>query len=151
MRDIIKWVKLFLSRHFSGSKEKRRASKAEMEEWVYTRRKNSAKWGVAYSVYDGEELLEASIRTIRPYVDYVIVVWQRVSWYGTPARDSLLPLLEELRGKGAGMWEKIRFIINCPAFSACVFIWPGLFLKERCTGAVSVNRTIAECVNAGNF
>lgn len=100
MRDIIKWVKLFLSRHFSGSKDKRRAAKAEMEEWVYTRRKNNAKWGVAYSVYDGEELLEASIRTIRPYVDYVIVVWQRVSWYGTPARDSLLPLLEELRGKG---------------------------------------------------
>lgn len=60
-------------------------------------RLNAQKWGVAYSVYDGEELLEASIRAIRPEVDYVCVVWQRVSWYGVPADAGLLPLLEQLK------------------------------------------------------
>lgn len=36
----------------------------------------SLKWGVSYSVFDGEELLEASIKAIRECVDYVNVVYQ---------------------------------------------------------------------------
>ena len=34
------------------------------------------KLGAAYNVFDGEELLENSIVSIRPEVDYVVVVYQ---------------------------------------------------------------------------
>lgn len=57
----------------------------------------SAKIGVSYSVWDGEELLEASIKTIRSQVDYVNVVWQKKSWYGKPCDAGLEPLLNNLK------------------------------------------------------
>ena len=41
------------------------------------------KLGVSYSVWDGEEMLEFAIRSIRSEVDYVNVVWQKLSWFGT--------------------------------------------------------------------
>lgn len=34
------------------------------------------KLGVAYNVFDGEELLEASIASVRPLAQYVCVVYQ---------------------------------------------------------------------------
>ncbi|MBO5737712.1 hypothetical protein J6R97_00030 [bacterium] len=58
------------------------------------------KWGVSYSVFDSEELLEYSIKAIRNQVDYVNVVYQLESWYGNPANDTLLPLLYSLKEKG---------------------------------------------------
>ena len=58
------------------------------------------KWGVSYSVFDGHELLEASIRCIRKHVDYVNVVYQTKSWYGTPADDDMLPTLKKLVKSG---------------------------------------------------
>ena len=58
------------------------------------------KWGVAYSVFDGEELLEASVRNIRPHVDYICVVWQRISWYGVPVHEGLRPLMMRLKEQG---------------------------------------------------
>ena len=54
------------------------------------------KWGVSYSVFDGYELLEASIRSIRKHVDYINVVYQKESWYGSPADADMLPVLEKL-------------------------------------------------------
>jgi hypothetical protein len=38
--------------------------------------------GVGYNVFDGEELLEYSIDSIRKYVDYIVVIAQEVSNYG---------------------------------------------------------------------
>ena len=69
------------------------------------------KWGVSYSVFDGEELLEASITSIRPAVDYINVVYQNISWLGYPHFQDILPMLEELKDKGL-IDEIIEFIPN---------------------------------------
>jgi len=58
------------------------------------------KWGVSYSVFDGEELLEASILSIRNQADYVNVVYQTTSWHGLPCKPSLLKTLEDIKAKG---------------------------------------------------
>lgn len=51
-------------------------------------------WGVSYSVFDGEELLEYSLRSIRAQVDYINVVYQTKSWFGEPCSDNLLDVLK---------------------------------------------------------
>lgn len=76
------------------------------------------KWGVSYSVFDGYELLESSIRSIRNHVDYVNVVYQKLSWYGVPADDGLLPCLYELQAQGL-IDELIEYTAN-PNISAPV-------------------------------
>lgn len=58
------------------------------------------KLGVSYSVWDGEEMLEFAIRSIRSEVDYVNVVWQKLSWFGTMCSDELEPTLERLKNEG---------------------------------------------------
>lgn len=58
------------------------------------------KWGVSYSVFDGEELLEASIRSIRNSVNYINVVWQEYSWNGKyKANPNLEKFLYSLKEK----------------------------------------------------
>lgn len=57
------------------------------------------KLGVSYNLYDGEELLRASIRAIRSEVDFVTVVYQDVSNFGE-RREPLLPLLRQLKAEG---------------------------------------------------
>ena len=54
------------------------------------------KLGVSYNLFDGEELLEGSIKQIRQHVDYISVVYQRVSNFGNPCNDGLIPLLQRL-------------------------------------------------------
>lgn len=61
---------------------------------------NSAKIGASYSVWDGEELLEASIKCIRSEVDYINIVWQKISWYGKPCHPDLEKTLEDLKRRG---------------------------------------------------
>ncbi len=58
------------------------------------------KIGVSYNLFDGEELLESSIKSIRKNVDYISVVYQTMSNFGNPCDDGLVPLLEELKSKG---------------------------------------------------
>lgn len=58
------------------------------------------KLGISYSVWDGEELLEQSIKQIRPVADYINVVWQKLSWYGKPCNPGLEKLLLKLKDKG---------------------------------------------------
>ena len=58
------------------------------------------KLGISYSVWDGEELLEQSIKQIRPIADYINVVWQKLSWYGKPCNPGLEKLLLKLKDKG---------------------------------------------------
>jgi hypothetical protein len=58
------------------------------------------KLGASYSVFDGEELLEFSIKQIRPYVDYITVVWQDISWRGNPAKIDLHSFLLNLQKQG---------------------------------------------------
>ena len=54
------------------------------------------KLGVAYNVFDGEELLKDSIRSIKPNVDYVAVVYQTVSNFGNPCHPKLEARLKHL-------------------------------------------------------
>lgn len=87
---------LFLSCLLCRNKEKRRALKA-----AYTQNKLEAmKVGVSYNLFDGEESLEASIRSIRDSVDYISVVYQTVSNYGRAANKGLESLLEKLMKEG---------------------------------------------------
>ena len=54
------------------------------------------KLGVSYNIFDGEELLENSIKSIRENVDYISVVYQEVSNFGNPCDENLIPLLNDL-------------------------------------------------------
>jgi hypothetical protein len=52
--------------------------------------------GVSYNVFDGEELLEYSIKSIRDNVDYISVVYQITSNHGQTCNEGLIPLLNKL-------------------------------------------------------
>jgi hypothetical protein len=58
------------------------------------------KLGISYNVFDGEELLESSINSIRENVDYVSVVYQTISNFGNPCDEGLVPLLKRLVSDG---------------------------------------------------
>jgi hypothetical protein len=70
------------------------------------------KLGAAYNVFDGEELLEQSIRSIRPLVSYVVVVYQTRSNFGEPCSVNLLPTLQRLRDKEHLIDEVIGYETN---------------------------------------
>lgn len=76
--------------------------KIKVLSWGHRRVKpfKNAKLGISYSVWDGEELLEQSIKQIRPVADYINVVWQKVSWYGKPCNPDLEKLLLKLKDNG---------------------------------------------------
>ena len=59
------------------------------------------KIGISYNLFDGEELLEDSIRSIRPHVDYISVVYQETSNFGNPCSEELVPLLTRLKNEGS--------------------------------------------------
>eukprot|EP01060_Flectonema_neradi_P027164 TRINITY_DN36796_c0_g1_i1.p1 TRINITY_DN36796_c0_g1~~TRINITY_DN36796_c0_g1_i1.p1 ORF type:complete len:319 (+),score=55.59 TRINITY_DN36796_c0_g1_i1:145-1101(+) len=56
--------------------------------------------GACYNIFDGEELLESSIQSIRSEVDYVVVVYQIVSNFGVSANDGLVEGLRDLQQMG---------------------------------------------------
>ena len=58
------------------------------------------KIGVSYNLFDGEELLEGSIKCIRDEVDYISVVYQTVSNFGNECDGGLVSLLEDLTDRG---------------------------------------------------
>jgi hypothetical protein len=58
------------------------------------------KLGISYNLFDGEELLEKSIKQIRNLVDYVSVVYQITSNYGNSCDSELVPFLQKLHSKG---------------------------------------------------
>lgn len=58
------------------------------------------KLGVSYNLFDGEELLESSVKSIRQQVDYINVVYQKVSNFGEPATPNIELLLQTLKDKG---------------------------------------------------
>lgn len=54
--------------------------------------------GIAYNVFDGEELLEGSVKTVRPVANYIVAVCQTVSNYGqhyTGGYEECLRLADE--------------------------------------------------------
>ena len=58
------------------------------------------KLGVSYNIFDGEEPLENSIKSIRKNVDYISVVYQEISNFGNPCNENLIPLINELKNEG---------------------------------------------------
>jgi len=54
-----------------------------------------AKFGVTYSAYDGLELLEPSLRSIRDHVDYINVIFQEKSYFGRKASERDREFLSE--------------------------------------------------------
>lgn len=58
------------------------------------------KLGICYMVFDGEELLEPAIKSIRKEVDYVSVTYQSISYWGNLASSELEPYLITLKEKG---------------------------------------------------
>jgi len=56
--------------------------------------------GISYNLFDGEELLEGSIKQIRNQVDYISVVYQTTSNFGNSCDPNLIPLLERLKSEG---------------------------------------------------
>lgn len=90
---------IYLKTMFMPHKERRKTRKHALEKLI-VEKKSKVKWGVSYSVFDGEELLEGSIRSIRKSVDYVNVVYQVKSWYGNPASENLVPFLLKLKKEG---------------------------------------------------
>jgi len=58
------------------------------------------KLGICYMVFDGEELLEFAIKSIRGSIEFISVTYQTTSYFGNPASPELLPLLERLKSQG---------------------------------------------------
>lgn len=58
------------------------------------------KLGVSYNVFDGEELLEDSIKQIRSEVDFISVVYQKISNFGSFCDNGLIPLIQKLKDEG---------------------------------------------------
>lgn len=58
------------------------------------------KLGVAYNLFDGEELMEYSIKSIRKNVDFVCVVWQKISNHGEACNPEVPALLDRLVAEG---------------------------------------------------
>jgi len=65
--------------------------------------------GVSYNVFDAEELLEGSIKCIRDSVDYISIVYQKVSNHGNKCDVTLLKTIKELFDKKLidGVYEYI--------------------------------------------
>ncbi len=109
LRIRIALVKLFA--FFIFDKNKRKVWRKQTINALVKQQVADSKWGVSYSVFDGEELLESSIKSIRSEVDYVNVVYQTKSWYGNPAAESLVPYLQKLKNDGL-IDELIEYIPN---------------------------------------
>lgn len=54
------------------------------------------KLGISYTVFDGVELLESSIKQIRQHVDFIHVAYQKRSWFGHPIDTDDLSTLQNL-------------------------------------------------------
>ncbi len=86
---------------FIPDKELRKRIKISiLSAFPFLKKEKKMKLGVSYSVWDGEELLEASIKSIREHSDYINVVWQKVSWFGESCDENLENLLLSLKEKG---------------------------------------------------
>lgn len=54
------------------------------------------KLGISYMLFDGEELLEFALKSIRKNIDHISVTYQTTSYFGNPAGPDLIPLLKRL-------------------------------------------------------
>ena len=101
------------------------------------------KLGVSYNLFDGEELLESSIKQIRNLVDYVSVVYQTKSNYGNPCSSELISLLQQLKLDGLinELVEYVPVINQGPHFNEVEKRNLGLLLSKKfgCTHHMSMD------------
>lgn len=71
------------------------------------------KISASYNVFDGEELLEKSISSIRDAVDFISVVYQTISNVGNNCSPDLEDILHDLRDKGY-VQELIKYTPELP-------------------------------------
>ena len=57
------------------------------------------KLGISYNLFDGEELLEYSINSVRDSCDHINVVYQKISNWGEPCSKDLEDILHDLLRK----------------------------------------------------
>ncbi len=88
-------LKYILSK-LSFDKTKRRLKRQEYADKIANLKLKNSKWGVSYSVFNGYELLEQSILSIKDSVDYINIVYQDVSYKGKPCDPELIPFLNSL-------------------------------------------------------
>ena len=79
-----------------GAEEKKSKAKQDFDDY----RIKHLKLGVFYSLFDGEELLESSIKCIREFADYICVGFQDVSYTGLQNDTDLRPFLADLKSRG---------------------------------------------------
>ena len=70
------------------------------------------KFGVSIILYDGEELLLPCLKSIRPHVDYVNVVYSLKSYTGVPGNPEIPNLLQKY--KNMGLIDEIYEYKNVP-------------------------------------
>ena len=58
------------------------------------------KLGISYNLFDGEELLESSIKSVRNEAFHINVVYQTTSYYGNKTENNVEKLLLKLKEKG---------------------------------------------------
>ena len=54
------------------------------------------KLGISYNLFDGEELLESSIKSVRNSADHINVIYQKISNWGESCSENLEDLLSDL-------------------------------------------------------
>lgn len=81
-------------------KEKIRMYYKIIKKKIQKRRLKRAKLGATYSIFNGEEILPFSLKSIRKNVDYINVVYQKVSWTGKECDSNLVLTLEKLKEDG---------------------------------------------------
>jgi hypothetical protein len=57
------------------------------------------KLGIAYNIFDGEEMLPFTLRNLRPFAEFIVVIYQTTSNFGNK-NPNLLPTLEKLKKEG---------------------------------------------------
>jgi len=57
------------------------------------------KLGISYNIFDGEEMLPFALKNLRPFADFIVVVYQTTSNFGNE-NPNLLPVLEKLKKEG---------------------------------------------------
>jgi hypothetical protein len=120
------------------------------------------KLGVSYIVFDGVELLEHSIRQIRQHVEYISVIYQRVSWFGKTLPTEDFNILKNLLKTGQ-INELIEFTSFLPLNSRDKSSIPtakhyetakrqaglNLCLRNRCTHYLCMD--VDEFYDSGQF
>lgn len=93
---------LFLS-NFHLDKYNRKIHRKKVLDDYTSRQLKKLKFGVSYSVFTGYELLEQSIKQLRSQVQYINIVYQRLSYHGKPLSEGyekLEKLIFDLKNNG---------------------------------------------------